>query len=151
MPSNRREEINMAKNNPKKEQKKLVRELVKSIKGHAKEVKRLEKALKVSTKATKAAKGDNKVENLVASMGYSREIIEHNSEALKNSVEAGTKKTTRKLSKSIKKGAVAYNKLVKQLKKLSGATTTKASLTIADDIKAGKETALLPVITYQAQ
>lgn len=99
----------------------------------------------------KAAKGDNKVERLVACMGNSREIIELNSESLKASVEASNKKNVRKLSKLIKKGAVAYNKLVKQLKKLSGATTTKASLTIADDIKAGKETALLPVITYQAQ
>lgn len=152
MPSNRREEINMAKNvNPKKEQKKHLRELAKQVKEHNKEVKRLTKALKVSTKATKAAKGDNKVEKLVECMGYSREIIEHNSEALKASVEGSNKKSVRKLSKLIKKGAVAYNKLVKQLKKLSGATTTKASLTIADDIKAGKETALLPVITYQAQ
>ena len=137
--------------NPKKELKKHLRELAKQVKDNNKGVKRLEKDLKTNTKAMKAAKGDNKVEKLVACMSNSREIIELNSESLKASVEASNKKNTKKLAKLIKKEAVAYNKLVKQLKKLSGATTTKASLTIADDIKAGKETALLPVITYQAQ
>ena len=137
--------------NPTKEMKKHLRELAKQIKDNNKGVKRLTKDLKVNTKAMKAAKGDNKVEKLVACMGNSREIIELNSESLKASVEATNKKSTKKLAKLIKKEAVAYNKLVKQLKKLSGATTTKASLTIADDIKAGTETALLPVITYQAQ
>ncbi len=137
--------------NPKKEQKKHLRELAKQVKENNKVVKNLEKDLKNNTKAMKAAKGDNKVERLVGCMGNTREIIERNSESLKASVEASNKKNMRKFSKLIKKEAVAYNKLVKQLKKLSGATTTKASLTIADDIKAGKETALLPVITYQAQ
>ena len=142
----------MAKNvNPKKEQKKHLRELAKQVKDNNKSVKKIAKLLKTNTKAMKAAKGDNKVEKLVVCMGNSREIIELNSESLKASVEASNKKSVRKLAKLIKKEAVAYNKLVKQLKKLSGATTTKASLTIADDIKAGKETALLPVITYQAQ
>ena len=137
--------------NPAKEQKKHLKELARQIKANNKTVKSTEKTLKKTTKEMKKAKGDAKVEKLVACMGNSREIIELNSESLKASVEASNKKSVRKLSKLIKKGAVAYNKLVKQLKKLSGATTTKASLTIADDIKAGKETALLPVITYQAQ
>ena len=142
----------MAKNvNPKKEQKMRLRELAKQVKDNNKGVKKLAKLLKTNTKAMKAAKGDNKVEKLVACMGNSREIIELNSESLKSSVEASNKKNTKKLAKLIKKEAKAYNKLVVKLKKLSGATTTKASLTIADDIKAGKETALLPVITYQAQ
>ena len=141
----------MAKINPKKELKKHLRELAKQVKENNKGVKRITKDLKNNTKAMKAAKGDNKVERLVACMGNSREIIELNSESLKAAVESSNKKNTKKLAKLIKKEAVAYNKLVKQLKKLSGATTTKASLTFADDIKAGKETALLPVITYQAQ
>lgn len=142
----------MAKNaNPKKEQKMRLRELAKQVKDNNKGVKKLAKLLKTNTKAMKAAKGDNKVEKLVDCMGNSREIIELNSESLKASVEASNKKNTKKLAKLIKNEAKAYNKLVVKLKKLSGATTTKASLTIADDIKAGKETALLPVITYQAQ
>lgn len=137
--------------NPAKEQKKHLKELARQIKANSKTVKSTEKTLKKTTKEMKKAKGDAKVEKLVACMGSSREIIELNSESLKAAVESSNKKNTKKLAKLIKKEAVAYNKLVKQLKKLSGATTTKASLTIADDIKAGKETALLPVITYQAQ
>ena len=62
MPSNRREEINMAKNNPKKELKKHLRELAKQVKENNKGVKRITKDLKNNTKAMKAAKGDNKVE-----------------------------------------------------------------------------------------
>ena len=137
--------------NPAKEQKKHLKELARQIKDNNKAVKATTKALKKTTKEMKKAKGDVKVEKLVGCMGCTRELIELNSESLKASVESSNKKNTRKYSKLIKKDAKAYNVLVKQLKKLSGATTTKASLTIADDIKAGKETALLPVITYQAQ
>ncbi len=137
--------------NPAKEQKKHLKALARQIKDNNKAVKVTTKALKKTTKEMKKAKGDAKVEKLVGCMTCTRELIELNSESLKASVESSNKKNTKKLSKLIKKEAVAYNKLVKQLKKLSGATTTKASLTIADDIKAGKETALLPVITYQAQ
>ena len=137
--------------NPAKEQKKHLKTLARQIKDNNKAVKATEKALKKATKVMKKSKGDAKVEKLVDCMSFNRELIELNSESLKAAVEASDKKNTKKLAKLIKKEAVAYNKLVKLLKKLSGATTTKASLTIADDIKAGKETALLPVITYQAQ
>jgi hypothetical protein len=137
--------------NPAKEQKKHLKTLARQIKDNNKAVKATEKALKKATKVMKKSKGDAKVEKLVDCMSFNRELIELNSESLKASVESANKKNTKKLAKLIKKEAVAYNKLVKLLKKLSGATTTKASLTIADDIKAGKETALLPVITYQAQ
>jgi hypothetical protein len=139
------------KENPAKEQKKHLKALARQIKDNNKAVKATEKALKKATKVMKKSKGDAKVEKLVDCMSFNRELIELNSESLKASVESSNKKNTKKLAKLIKKEAVAYNKLVKLLKKLSGATTTKASLTIADDIKAGKETALLPVITYQAQ
>ena len=137
--------------NPAKEQKKHLKTLARQIKDNNKAVKATEKALKKATKVMKKSKGDAKVEKLVDCMSFNRELIELNSESLKAAVESSNKKNTKKLAKLIKKEAVAYNKLVKLLKKLSGATTTKASLTIADDIKAGKETALLPVITYQAQ
>lgn len=139
------------KENPVKAEKKRLKALARQIKDNNKAVKATEKALKKATKVMKKSKGDAKVEKLVDCMSFNRELIELNSESLKASVESSSKKNIKKLAKLIKKEAVAYNKLVKLLKKLSGATTTKASLTIADDIKAGKETALLPVITYQAQ
>ena len=125
------------------------KELIARLNNSNKKLQALNKEL--SAIEAKRAKNPDKIELIIDALIVKKKVIDEVSESLVAATSCKEKRICQDLKKNMLLEISYYNKLVDKYKELTGGVLTTASTTIPDDIMAGEDYQVLPLLSYTTE